>query len=150
MTLESGIETCLEGKDVAAIILHLFCHQCLIVFFYYLTISVCLCWVNSIAKFQGEKTNLLFCFCRLPEFLVCTFYFILVCTFYSSCFCKSNMSLFLNPVSPSWCPELWAWSVYLWSPTAEQPVTVGFHSRPPQVRITSLQVVQALLAHSAV
>lgn len=76
--------------------------------------------------------------------------FLHVPTLYLSCFCKSNMPLFLNPVSPSWCPGPRAWSIYLWPPRAEQPVTAGFHSPAPQVRTTSLRlVVQALLAQSA-
>ena len=76
--------------------------------------------------------------------------FLRVPTLYPSCFCKSNTPLFLNLVSPSWCPGLGAWSVYLWPPIAEQPVTAGFCSHPPWVGTTSLRlVVQALLAQSA-
>lgn len=104
--------------------------------------SVC---VGQTAALNIKERKQIFCFVSLA-----CLNFLRAPTLYPSCFCKSNMPLFLNPVSPSWCPGLGAWSVYLWPPIAEQPVTAGFHSCPPRVRTTSLRlVVQAFLAQSA-
>lgn len=104
--------------------------------------SVCI-EETAVLNFKERKQNFYFVSLTRPEFLCAP-------TLYANCFCKSNMPQFLNPVSPSWCPGVGAWSVYLWPSIAEQPITVEFHPYPPWVRTTSLHVVvQALLAQSA-